>query len=112
MRAVQDAFGGGQQAEDDGGFFFGETGLDDEAAELDFAPGSAAAAFGVSGALHLHQIAPDQRPGALEQPCGLSFCGERKRRAAALPRPRAAGKWAAKRPKGVEEISSAAKQGK
>ena len=53
MRAVQDAFGGGEQAEDDGGFLIGQPGLDNEAAELDFAPGSAAA-LGVSGALHLN----------------------------------------------------------
>ena len=57
MLAREYAFGGGEQAEDDGGFFIGEAGLDDEATELDFAPGSAAA-LGVSGALHLHQVAP------------------------------------------------------
>jgi hypothetical protein len=51
MRAAEHALGRFEQAEDDGGFFLGQAGLDDEAAELDFAP-SIAAAFGVSYAAH------------------------------------------------------------
>ena len=53
MLAREYALGGGEQAEDDSGFLIGEPGLNDEAAELDFAPG-VAAAVGVSGALHLN----------------------------------------------------------
>ena len=51
MGAPEDALGRFEQAEDDGGFFIGQAGLDNEAAELDFAP-SIAAAFGVSYAAH------------------------------------------------------------
>jgi len=79
MRTFQYPFGGSEQAEDNGGFFFGKAGLDDQAAELDFAPGIAAA-LGVSYALHPSLMAPDQRPRVMEQPCGRRFCGERMRR--------------------------------
>jgi hypothetical protein len=36
---AQDPFGGGDNAEQNGGLFAGKPGLDDEAAELDFMPG-------------------------------------------------------------------------
>ena len=49
--------------------FVFEAGLDDEAAELDLAPGIAPA-FGVSDAAHPQQVAPGHCPDAVQQPCG------------------------------------------
>ncbi len=63
MVAAEHPFGGGEQAENHGGLFSIQARFDDEAAELDLAPG-VAPAFGVSDALHSTLIAPDQRPGA------------------------------------------------
>jgi hypothetical protein len=41
MLAAQDPLGGGEQTKDDSGFLVGQTGLDDETAQLDFVPGVA-----------------------------------------------------------------------
>lgn len=51
MLTAKDPFGGGEQAEDYGGLFVGQAGLDDETAELDFMPGIEPA-FGISDAPH------------------------------------------------------------
>jgi len=53
--ANQHLFGGGQETKDNGWLFIAEAGLDDEAAELDFAPGIKPA-FGVNYPLHLSSV--------------------------------------------------------
>jgi hypothetical protein len=55
--ATQHPFGGGQETEDDGGLFIGETGLNDKSAELNFAPGIEPA-IGINYPLHLNSILP------------------------------------------------------